>query len=306
MAALRDVLRDDVLERSDYKRVSVGYPELEAWVGGRIDAEELVYLGHSSVTIPARRLKLIAYDEYDVPVGELARAYLRRVYADAGTLRPRRHAPGWLWQAPLYAQPVRHRPLAYIDIEAAYWQLLSPWRPDDVPLPHGGCVTGDLDWLEADAVAEDRGLRHAVVGSVFSSKVTMYRYGHEQTVYAPSRWANPALRRMCMQTLHACAQGVRRSFGLHAWMTDAAVVDFALSEDVLYYLSNTWGLSAKVKAQGMGAVWSTTQYVVGDKKTQDFVNGNAHVETAQARPHDKLRRVPGEALRAQRLRRLGR
>lgn len=304
---LRPSLETRVLDRSTYQRREIGYPELESWVGARIDDYERVYLGASSVTIPELKLKMVVYDEFPVTAGELAREYLRLVYDDYDPgLRPGHRHPGWGWEAPLYCAPTRHRPMAYIDIHSAYWQLVRCFRPDDLPLPDGGCIEGELAWLSPEAVEEDRRLRHALVGSMFANKVEWHRYGKPMSTYAPNKWSNPSLKRLCMSTLHAVAAACRRRFGLHAFLTDAMIVDADQGERVVKWLADEWSLSSRIEAVGMGQVWSTTQYMVGGKQTMDFTNGNADPRTAVSIPSSNLRRVSGEILRQQRMERVSR
>lgn len=302
---LRDALGASLLARSKLRRRSIGYPEYEKWVMGRIEPYERVYLGPASVTIMDTKTKLVCYDHWPATEGELAREYLRTVWAPAETTqRPRPTAPGFGWQAPLYVTPVRSSALAYIDIVAAYWQLVSPWRPDDIPLPHGGYVPGTLDWLEVDQVADDRALRHAIVGSLFSNHLTVWCHGVPKDFRTTSAWTSPSLRRMCMGTLHALAAQVRRRFGLHAWLTDACIVDATVADDVCDFLALHWGISARIVAYGPGAVYNTTTYQVGEKQTENLTNGTVTPRTAPRAEHRGLRRVNGNALRRARIERL--
>lgn len=305
--ALRDRLAASALASSSAERVQISATELAAltltteWMA----PYPQVYVGRGGITIPAEKKKLIPWDQWPVPIAELGRTYLKEVWADSGSPRPNQKARGWGWEAPVHVVPTtRSRGLAYIDIDSAYWQILSPFRPDDWPLERGGVVAGTLSWLEPEAVEADRRLRHSIVGSVFADHLTYYRYGEPKTVYAPSRWSNPALKRLTMQTLHAIACQLRRRFGLHAWLTDAAIVDAKAAEDVVDFLACHWGIGARITAMGMGRVWSTQCYIVGDKVTHDFTESRVTPRTAVARERHGLRRAPGNVLRRERLRRL--
>ena len=294
---LRDALTEAVLARSPYERRCVAFDELAKWRAARIDSYARAYVGDVSVTIPELNLKLVRFDEWPVTSGELAREYLQIVYADVHGVRCSPRASGFAWAPPILAAPVRHRELAYADIESAFWQLISCFNPDDLVLGDE-IVEGKARWLTVDAVAEDRRLRHCVHGTIFSNHLVFYRYGTPVVVPKVSKWSNPSLRLHCMQTLHAVCGRLRRDVNLHAWLTDAAIVDADDAEPVRRFMDREWKLAAKVKAQGAGAVISATTYVVGDKASLDLVNGTATLASAEQRPFSNLRRVPGRQLQA--------
>lgn len=297
---LRDALTDAVLAGSRWQRRKVGYPELERWRAAKIDEYPQAFVGTSSITVPQANLKLVAYDEWPVTSGELARAYLHRVYADA----PRRPLPsprarGFSWTAPIVANPVRHRALAYVDVESAYWQLISIFRPDDLVLGDE-VVPGTLEWLNKETVAEDRRLRHCVHGSIFSNRLVFYRYGTPVVVPKVNRWSNPSLALHCFQTLHAVCRRVAAGTSLHAWMTDAAIVDADDAEPVAALMAGEWLLRSRLKAQGAGTVVSATTYAVGDKMSLDVVHGTTDLARAEPRKFSNLKRVPWRQLQSTR------
>ena len=92
---------------------------------------------------------------------------------------------------------------------------------------------------------------------------------------------------------------------LHAWLTDAAIVDLAAADDVIEWLAVRWGIRARIKAQGMGAVFTTGTHIVGERRTQDLVRRNPNLLDIVPKTHDNLRRVPGEQLRRMRLEKIG-
>ena len=277
------------------------YPELERQRAAWIDQYPQVFVGRSSITIPCQNLKLVAFDEWPVPSGELARAYLKMVYAGARGRPPSPRATGFQWQAPIVTVPVRHRALAYVDVTSAYWQLVSCFRPDDLILGTE-IVGGRCDWLTVDEVAEDRGLRHSIHGSVFANKLRFYQYGKEVIVPHTSRWSNPTLMRHCMQVLHGVCGNLARNVNLWAWMTDAAIVDADDAEPVMRWLQREWLLASKLKGLGSGAVVTPTTYCVGEKMSMDLVNGTTDLSTAEPRGFSNLRRVPARQLQAVRRR----
>lgn len=298
---LRSVLTEQVLASSAWRRRQCGYPELEEKRAAWIDQFRQVFVGHTSISVPETRTKLVAYDDWPVTAGELSRAYLRLVFADVRRRAPSPHARGFGWQAPIVARPVRHRSLAYVDIVSAYWQLLSCFRPDDLLLGTE-ILPGDAAWLTIDEVAEDRPLRHAVVGSVFSNKLAFYSFGKLVVVGKTNQWSNPTLKIHCMQVLHAVAGSLDRAGALHAWLTDAAIVDADDAEPLQRLMARDWWLSSAVKSQGSGFVLSATTYRVGEKESLDITHGTTDPARAEPRAFSNLRRVPGRQLQAVRRR----
>lgn len=299
---LRDDLTDAVLARSTMQRRQVNYPELEEWVAGRIDPYERVFVGRSSVTIMDTHTKLIGYDEWPVTSAELAREYLRRVFSapDVVHRTPRPGAPGFGWQAPVHCSPINHGTFAYVDIVSAYWQLLSVFGPNDV-IVTDRVIRGGGEWLAADEVGSDRRLRHCVIGSVFGNSISWYRRGVLTTTPKTSPWSNPTLKRYCMQTLHALCGQIAQLTPLHAWLTDAAIVDAGDAADVCAWLQDAWAVASAVQAYGAGAVLTPTTYAVGDKASLDLQNGTHVLGAVVPKPFSNLRRVPSRRLQSLRL-----
>ena len=97
-----------------------------------------VYAGATSITVVDTHEKLLSWqtweDGYGATPGELARAYLRLTFETCSRLMVSPSNLGFLAQAPIYANPVRHRTLAYVDVHSAYWQLARVYAPDAMPL----------------------------------------------------------------------------------------------------------------------------------------------------------------------------
>ena len=298
MTALRDTLTTAVLATSTWKRRQVGYPELARWRGAKIDSYERVFVGHSSISIATTRTKLIAYDTWPVTAGELARAYLRGVHAGERRRPPSARAPGFAWQAPIVCDPVRHRSLGYVDVVSAYWQLISCFGPCDLVLGTE-VVPGKARWIAPDEVTADRSLRHAVVGSIFSNRISWYRYGQLVAIAKTSPWSNPSLKRHCMQVLHAVCGQLRRRGNLYAWLTDAAIVDADEVEPVIELLAREWRLASTLKGLGSGAVVNATTYAVGEKWSLNLAH-DADMTRIEPRPFSNLKQVPGKRLQTMR------
>ena len=302
---LRTGLAEQVLKRTNrYERIEISQMEYdEKWLDW-IKGFPVVYVGHKHLTVPEIGQRLIVWDQFPVTDGELARQYLRTVYEDLPQKRQNPKSSLFEWEAPIFTAPVTNRALAYVDIEAAYWQIVSVFRPDDVVLSNGAVAGGEADWIEPATVAGDRGLRHAVVGSIFANSILVHEHGKPRRILASSPWTNGWLKRHCMQVLHAIAGELAGEGRLHSFMTDAAIVDWRTQEEIVHWLSGTWGLRARVKAQGMGSVWSPTTYEVGEQRSMDLVNGTTTRTSAVARPFSNLKRVNAGMVRKARMERL--
>ena len=283
-------LHTDLLEAINldaWERVSVSEIELNAkadtpeWLG----AYDCVYVGGDSITIKDTRQKLLTWRTFPVTNGELAREYLRQVFPP----RKEHETPlmanpanvGFLAKAPLFCEPVRHRPLAYVDIESAYWQLISCYRPDDMPFPSSRSVNaGTLEWWRPDEVRQTRGLRHAIAGSMWSNRIEWCNRGTWRETLATSRWSNPWIKRHVMHTLHAVVWDLMGRVNLHAWLTDAAIVDADDATEVVDRLARHWHLTSRVVASGAGAVWNVTSYVVGEKRSLNIEHGHLPADGA--------------------------
>lgn len=297
-----------VLSRSHSRRIRVPRIEIQALLQTPewLEAHERLYEGGDSLTVATEGRKLIAWTAWPVTPGEMARAYLAQVWSQPGAtateVGARATNIGFAWEAPIMATPHKGG-LAYIDIHHAYWQLVSPYRPDDL-LVGEHREEGVLDWLEPEQVDEHRSLRHAVVGCLFSNSLRWLCRGESCSQLRCERWSNPYLKRRCMSTLHAICWDLMSRFTVWAFMTDAVIVDLYQAEEVIGHLAGSWRVKARIVAEGEGAVWSTVSHRVGNKETMDLVNGTvaeADLNRRDTPPSSNLREVPVKWLRAERI-----
>lgn len=298
---LRDELTADVLAREPegWKRRTLTHPQYEALEGGGMNRYREVFLGHEHITIRDTKTRLVLWPFRPVATGELARAYLRILYEGAG-IEPRPstwHSPYWQPKAPLYCRPVQHADLAYVDISSAHWQIAAPFGPDMLVSKERGEILdpGSVGWWRYDEVDTDRTLRHNIMGSIFSHGITSYRYGKEQLRKWTGTWANPSLYLTVMATLHAIALGACRRYDVRAWLTDACILPAEQASDLVAWLEDTWAIRSRIVAEGLGGVYRTTEYIVGDKVTENIRNGNATLEPLGRK--DLHRHLPAPMLR---------
>jgi len=298
---LLERLSESVLERDPpgWRRQEIAPADLESFLVDGAEKYSRVYVGGAHFTIPELRTRFISFTEYPVTYGECAREYLRLCYDSAGVvpIRPRAHHRYWAKKAPLYCRPVKHRGLAYVDINHAYWEIVRHYAADHAmgygPL-EGEQVPGRVPFVLPDEIDAERRLRHTVVGTLLAHRLSWLEYGSWRDVAVPAPWANPSMARIIFDTMNAVARDVMAHTEVFAWMTDAAIVPNREAEAVQDVLAERWRLGSTIESRGQGAVWSPSCYRVGLKMSLDIAHKNAtYVET----PCAKVARVNVERTR---------
>jgi hypothetical protein len=311
---LRRLLVDSRLqgEKEGWGREPVGIYELETLRNDRawLAQYSQVYLGMESVTVRDERMRYVHEATWPCTSGELAREYLKHTLGGRRRVAPR---PDWYRRtAPLWCTPHRGT-MAYVDLRHAYWEIVRRFCPEvafykpgtrDQEIIH---PRSEVAWTNDEQVDEDRRLRHAIVGALFSRSVRYHHYGEpvEQVLYAGHH--RPSLYRICMDMLHAVALDVSRHFALHAWLTDAAIVDERDAEGLREFLMERWSFPSEVKGRGRGSVVNTSSYRLGElhdpgaKWTEDQRNGT----TARRQELHRIAKVNVTWWREQRRRSVG-
>jgi hypothetical protein len=272
---LREELTDEVLARDarlGWTRQRVSDYELTAC---RNDPEWLsryrqIFEG-TSFTIMDTKTRLVPVPAWPVVDGELGRAYLRAMTEHYGTAPPYQRGvvkAGHMERGPaLWCEPVRRMKfLSYVDLHHAYWSILRPHCWDTLHMLDGRVLTplGGLRWIRPDEVAEDRGIRLAVPGTLFARGFAFYHWGKwTEHPRSPGSFTQPSLYHIVFSTMHAIAADVIRHFPVHAWLTDACIIDAAAEDDVRGFLAERWALASSVKGRGMGQVFNVGSYRIG-------------------------------------------
>lgn len=270
-----DHLTQSVLERDKpgWRRVEVTPKDIERYTQEDVYNYPRCFVGTHHVTNPSLKRRFISFTEYPVTYGEMAREYLRQCYEQSEWHGPPPRGPSpahpwWAKRAPIFTQHTTHVAMAYVDIDHAYWSLLQPYCADHLITEGDKHVAGCVQFLWPDAVDVERRLRHAVVGCLFSHRIGWMSFGEWKEAPQCAPWSNPSLARLCYDTLHAIAVDVRKRFECFAWLTDAGIV--RNGGGMVQLLQERWGLTSKIEAEGMGAVWSPSTYQVGTKRTENI------------------------------------
>lgn len=272
-------------DRPGWQRLHVSSYELNAMRDdeGWVSSFRQVYLGSESITVTDERTKYVSLTTWPATNGELAREYL----ALCMTKRKVARRPDWYRRkAPLFCDPYRGN-LAYVDLRHAYFEVVRRFPPETCIVAPGTkdqrivLPASDSAWLNTDDLDEDRTLRHAVVGVLFSQGLQFYAYGKPVEVKLWRGFHRPSLYRITMDMLHAIALDVKRHFHLYAWLTDAAIVRESEAQGLQEFLMERWGFASKVEGHGIGTVSSVSSYQMGEihdpegKWSEDRRNGVA-------------------------------
>jgi hypothetical protein len=273
---LRDDLTAEVLERDramGWSRVEVSAYDIRSRENDTAWRSQFrrIFFGGDSVTVADTKTRYVAAGCWPVPPGELARAYLRRL--------PKPFLQRGLAQslpeltAPLYCRPTCNTRLAYIDLRHAYWEIVRRHPFDAMYLPE--CdefvyLNGGISWPHADEIDQDRPLRLSLVGHLFAQHLGYWKGSEFIQLKKMAEWSQPTLRWLTLSTMHAIAQDLRCAFPVHAWLTDACIVDARDAGALQEFLDLVWHFPSHVDATGFGSVRSVTSYAVGDKCSENW------------------------------------
>lgn len=257
-----------------------------------LDGRPLVYVSVPNVvTDQAARTKLldVHYPAPHVTGGELARQYLDATLELAGRKKIgyRRSSLELLQLAPpvYYAGAAKANVgrWAILDLDAAYWQILSAGTADmSITLTPGGGATigrGHLEWPRPDEMAGlDKNVRLAVTGYLQRTAVSYYRFGTLTHAQAPRQYLAPDAYAIIILTLQAIAAEAVQDWGCRMILTDSFAVPCDRSEAFSAWLADRWCLTAKVTARGHGALYGLAWYEIAAKGPGDTPKTTKWVE----------------------------
>lgn len=180
--------------------------------------------------------------------------------------------------APLYAQPVSFGEGNYVDIRAAYWQIVQVvgWDVDYYP----GHWLGKSSSMEDFPFPDFKLSRNCLVTSGLPSEASYWDVGKQKIsrVKTFNKLVNLGIWALVMDVLHCVAWDCVAA-GASYVHTDGYICHNRNLENVVSAISS-WGLQARVKQSGQTTIYGVGSYRVGDKVTK-----NSHVVT---NPYDGL------------------
>jgi hypothetical protein len=182
-------------------------------------------------------------------------------------------------QAPLYYDGTTHEgDFAVVDIDACYPSLylpvgMAPRFFPDLPALGLSRLSGDgpPDWdRPAEWLAGPKAARNALVGITMTRGDTLEWLERGKVCHkkAINDCYSPSLAAWCVWCVGAVAVDLVRRFGFVTWATDGGVAPTGeLADAAIVHVRDMWGLTATVRARGLGRVWNATTWAVGDHET---------------------------------------
>lgn len=164
--------------------------------------------------------------------------------------------------APQYSKPIKYNHGFYIDLEATYWSIMlrTGWDVDYWP----------GRWLRPGTPPEDfpfpekKLARNCLVSAGVSNKVPIYKMPDEEVVTVPhgNQVMNYSLFVLINDLLN-CIAGEVKEVGAVYVNSDGYIAPNPETAARIFEVLNTWGLPARVKAEGYGGVTGPGVYKVG-------------------------------------------
>lgn len=232
-------------------------------------------LGSFSVTLRSTRKRYLRKSAA-LPIGEtletpstLARDYLALVYRKGPGLRStqRTTIEGIIQRAPafpLYAVPQTFDDGFYIDVRRAFFSvmLVAGWNVSYLPKKFIGKGRPPSDYPFQESSIS----RNSLV-SVASSRMLVEYFPpnhkrHVLTTFNPL--LNESISALIRDVLHSLANTAVRSGAIYCH-TDGYIAPDENTANRLIQAVRDYGLEARIKARGPGAVWGVANYRVGDQ-----------------------------------------
>lgn len=202
---------------------------------------------------------------------DLARSYLQVKYGGQ-----KRRITSKQWQefynvrrsAPVFAKPQTIESAVYVDLQSAYWSILSAcgWDADYMP----GCwlkkKTGVLDFPFAGV----KMARNCLV-SVAANETGAMRVWTGQSIIV-KRTGNALVNRMLWSLVMDVLNGVASECieaGAAYCYTDGFICESSLAQTLMSIIGS-WGLSGAIKHRGEAHIKGAGSYRIGEKRTVKY------------------------------------
>lgn len=263
--------------------------------------EKRIVLGTKSATVMKGRMvdrKLLDASVYPLTQSELARPYLAQMWRDNGGKRTERvpwmradlrllelHQPGYF-----SGVPVLNRPLAYVDLRAAYWSIAQRTTLDATYRPGSFAARGRMQWTRTDEVGALKGTRNTMLGGIIRSlNLTEARRGVVDLHDTHNRWLAPCLWGLIMDVLHAIATEAVDRFGAHYWCNDGGILPLDQAPLFVQWCEDRWGLRAEIDAESArGSVRGWQRYSVGHKRSRHPGGSTTPIRALREQSRDEL------------------
>ena len=196
---------------------------------------------------------------------EIARTYLEHKYPKLRTTSEQYQYFRVPISAPLYAKPHQFEEGVYIDIRAAYWQILQivGWDADYNPTKWLGKGQPMDDFPYADIKLS----RNCLITAGLPSEASFWDGANRQYKRLPThnRTANIGIWSLVNDILHGVAWDAIAAGAVYAH-TDGFICSSARAGSVISSIRE-WGLEARIKKAGHAKVFGVGSYSFGNSAT---------------------------------------
>ena len=228
----------------------------------------LCYVGPWQVTDMDAKTKYLR--SWPVTPGDIGTAYLTEIVAGRKLRRP--NGAPVTTPAPLFFTGPRYDHCAYVDIRSCYFELYRLLSLDCRYHPNSDDLgswyaQGDLFFHDTDELRTSKMVRNSIFGIMRRTDTTIWQNGKWVLRNGATEFYRADLVRCVMDTLQAVAQDCITRFGVHMWLTDAAILPQSRVDELRDYLRLVWHLETSVQASGPSHLLALGRYSVGDKRT---------------------------------------
>jgi hypothetical protein len=167
---------------------------------------------------------------------------------------------------PVYVKPTRFEEGFYIDIRSAYWQILRVvgWQVDYYPGKWLMRGPGVRDFPYQREKRAEKLSRNCLVSAAQGGELPRWVAGRQaiEPIRVGNRLINAQLVGIVRDVLHAIGLEAQRAGAIYV-ATDGYIAPDMRTAQKVGQLIRDWGLDARLKGAGPGAVYGSGSYAVG-------------------------------------------
>jgi hypothetical protein len=290
---LYQAIHDEVLdeqERKGYEIVPLKVPIQRFLNDTKFTSDVIV--GKYSVTDRKNKIRYLTQIPYTVT--DCARAYIRLCEFTAGRkLTPRYNKytdVAHMRRGVKYFSGYYAGELAYVDLKAAYWQILWPTTLDMEynPITQEIEYEGKITYIHCNQFAKHKQIRN-VLHTLYGYRDMRIWKHDERRIRRGPMFMDALYRPYNVAYIHdvmnAVVTDVKNNFTLLQWLTDAAIVPADQAEPLMEFLFQEWFLDSRLVQIGEGSSNRIDMYKVGSKQTGHYnpkIVGTPHNELRPA------------------------
>jgi hypothetical protein len=243
-----------------------------------------IFLGGMSFSDMTTKTKYLA--QWPYLYSEVAAEYLRwcaesQNYKMKASYQevPQHHGPA------MYFRGYTHGALAYVDIQACYFQLYR-YIPLDARYVDGILSSGDIRLLDTRDFGTHKRVRNTLFGLFVGGKKTITQHGKMSFRQLPTQTTHAHIATCVYDTVKAVALDALKTFpNITAWLTDAAILPLNEVDKFQEWLRAQWALESDLKSFSYsGHAYSLYSHEIGTKVTLDIRKGSKPIPNPYLHP----------------------